>query len=194
MKYEVELKFRVPDLAAFAQRIADLKVAISSPHAETDLYFAHPSRDFAQTDEALRLRQKGEANFITYKGPKIDTTTKTRREIELPLGPGGDSLQSWKALLEAVGFWPVAEVHKSRRKAAIPWQSRTVEASLDEVQGVGTFVEFELTAEESDVDAARSCIVSLAESLGLTQGERRSYLEMLLERRVVSSAAKTHQS
>jgi adenylate cyclase class 2 len=181
MNYEVELKFPVPDLAAFAQRLADLKVSISSPKAETDLYFAHPSRDFAHTDEALRLRRKGDANYITYKGPKIDTTTKTRREIELPLGPGSDSFQSWKALLEAVGFRPVAEVQKSRRKAAIPWQGRVVEASLDDVQGVGTFIEFELVVEEQGVEAARSCIVSLAQSLGLTEGERRSYLEMLLE-------------
>ncbi len=128
------------------------------------------------------MRRKGDANYITYKGPKIDATTKTRREIELPLGPGDGSFQSWQALLDAVGFRAVAEVHKSRRKAAIPWQGRTVEASLDEVQGVGTFVEFELVVEEQEVDAARSCIVSLAQSLGLTEGERRSYLEMLLEK------------
>jgi adenylate cyclase class 2 len=181
MSYEVELKFHVPDLAAFSQRLANLNLSISSPQAETDLYFAHPSRDFAKTDEALRLRRKGDANYITYKGRKIDATTKTRREIELLLGTGNDSFQSWKNLLEAVGFRPVAEVHKSRRKAAIPWQGRTVEASLDEVQGVGTFVEFELVADEQEVAQAKECIVSLAQSLGLTEGERRSYLEMLLE-------------
>ena len=194
MTYEVELKFPVPDLAAFSARLADLNIATSSPQAEVDLYFAHPSRNFARTDEALRLRRKGDANCITYKGPKIDATTKTRREIELPLAPGDDSFQSWKTLLEAVGFRPVAEVHKSRRKAAMPWQGRTVEASLDDVQGVGTFVEFELVVNEQDVEAARSCIISLAQSLGLTEGERRSYLEMLLKSRVASSAAKTHQS
>jgi adenylate cyclase class 2 len=181
MLFEVELKFPVPNLAAFSKQLADLNVPISTLQAETDLYFAHPSRDFVQTDEALRLRRKGDANYITYKGPKIDATTKTRREIELPLGPGNDSFQSWKALLEAVGFRPVAEVHKSRRKAAIPWQGRTVEASLDEVEGVGTFVEFELVVDEPEVEAARSCIISLAQSLGLTKGQRRSYLEMLLE-------------
>jgi adenylate cyclase class 2 len=181
MSYEVELKFRLPDLAAFSQRLAGLNVSISSSQTETDLYLAHPSRDFARTDEALRLRRKGDANYITYKGPKIDATTKTRREIELPLGPGDEASLSWKTLLEAVGFRTVAEVQKSRRKAAIPWQGRTVEASLDEVQGVGTFVEFELVVDEPEVDAARLCIISLAQSLGLTKGERRSYLEMLLE-------------
>jgi adenylate cyclase class 2 len=181
MSYEVELKFGVPDLPAFCARLAGLGIAFSPPHDEADLYFAHPARDFARTDEALRLRRKGEANYITYKGPKIDAATKTRREIELPLGAGDDTFQSWKALLEAVGFRPVAEVRKSRRKAAVPWQGLTVEVSLDDVQGVGTFVEFELVVEEAELEAAKSCIILLAGSLGLTHGERRSYLEMLLE-------------
>lgn len=183
MSYEVELKYRVPDLAAFSRRLADLKAHPSSAAEEADLYFAHPSRDFARTDEALRLRRKGEANYITYKGPKIDATTKTRREIELPLGAGGDAFRSWKALLEAIGFRPVAEVRKSRRKASAEWQGRSVEVSLDDVQGVGTYVEFELVVDETDLEAAKACITSLAESLGLAQGERRSYLELLLERK-----------
>ena len=44
-----------------------------------------PCRDFAQTDEALRIRTVGDTSFVTYKGPKLDATTKTRRELELPL-------------------------------------------------------------------------------------------------------------
>ena len=181
MSFEVELKFRAADLTAFSRKLAERNCAVLPAHAESDLYFAHPARDFARTDEALRLRRKGEENFITYKGPKIDAATKTRREIELPLGSGAEAFQSWKALLEAVGFRGVAEVRKSRRKAAIPWQGRTVEASLDDVEGVGAFVELELVVDESDLEAAKACILSLAQSLDLTQSERRSYLEMLLK-------------
>lgn len=183
MSYEVELKFPVSDLAAFAVRLADMQVVISPSHEETDLYFAHPARDFAQTDEALRLRRKSDANYITYKGPKIDAATKTRREIELPLAAGAESFASWRALLEAIGFRPVAEVHKSRRKAAVPWQGRQVEASLDTVEQVGTFVEFELVTESDGIESAKACILSLAEALGLSGSERRSYLELLLNRR-----------
>ena len=183
MSYEVELKFPVPDLQAFSKKLADLAVSIAPAQEEIDLYFAHPAKDFAQTDEALRLRRKGKANYITYKGPKIDATTKTRREIELPLAPGPESLATWTALLEALDFRPVAEVRKSRRKAPIAWQGRQVEASLDDVAGLGSFVEFELVVEESEIDAARTCIQSLAQSLDLTHGERRSYLELLLKGR-----------
>ena len=79
MSYEVELKFAVANLPAFAKRLIDLDIPIAPVEEETDVYFAHPARDFAVTDEALRLRQKGAEGYITYKGPKIDPTTKTRR-------------------------------------------------------------------------------------------------------------------
>jgi adenylate cyclase class 2 len=183
MSYEVEQKFPAADLKALENRLCELGATIAGPVAETDLYFAHPSRDFAKTDEALRIRRKGEKNFIAYKGPKIDKTTKTRREIDLPLPPGKETVKQWQELLEAVGFRPVAEVRKSRRKAKITWQNREVECSLDEVEGLGTYFELELIAEADGLDAARSCIASLAEKLGLKESERRSYLELLLERR-----------
>ncbi|MBN2580652.1 MAG: class IV adenylate cyclase [Pirellulales bacterium] len=182
MPYEVELKFPVTDLMVLENRLRELGAEVTRPIAEADLYFAHPCRDFAKTDEAVRIRRKGEKCFITYKGPKIDPTTKTRREIELPLPPEEETVGKWRELLEAVGFRPVAEVRKSRRKAKVVWQGREVECSLDEVEGVGSYAELELIAEADGLDAARAVIASLAEKLGLSGGQRRSYLELLLRK------------
>lgn len=180
MTYEVELKYRVDDLAAFTARVDQLGVAWGEPVEQVDHYFNHPAKDFVQTDEALRLRRVGERNRITYKGPKLDAATKTRREIELPLADGTDSEADWTAMLEALGFRPVAKVTKTRRAAAISWQNQEVELCLDEVQDVGTYVELELVADEQSLDAARACVQSLAAELGLSESERRSYLELLL--------------
>ena len=179
MRYEVEMKFPVADVAALEARLAGLGTTISVALSEVDVYFAHPARDFGQTDEAIRIRRKGQANFITYKGPKIDATTKTRREIDLPLPPGEETAQAWTGLLEALGFTVAGEVRKTRRKAHVAWQGRRVEASLDEVVGLGSFAELELVVESEAVDMAKSCIASLAETLGLKESERRSYLELL---------------
>ena len=180
MKFEVEQKFRVSDFEALEARLNDMGTEVSPLQCELDLYFAHPGRDFARTDEALRIRRKGSAASITYKGPKLDKTTKTRREIDLEL-PSQGSADDWIALLEALGFTPVGEVRKSRHKAFIPWQGCRIEGSLDEVDRLGTFAELELVVEAEEVEAAKACIQSLAESLGLSGSERRSYLELLLE-------------
>ena len=143
-------------------------------------------RDFAATDEALRLRLTGLQGSITYKGPKIDAVTKTRREIELPLGELREGTTGWRELLEALGFRPVAEVRKLRRKAFVSWQDRRIEISLDVVEQVGTFVELELMAGPPDLAAAKACIAALADRLGLTRSERRSYLELLLGRKATA--------
>lgn len=182
-KYEVEQKFPVADLAEMQAKLLDLGAEVSEPRLEVDCYYAHPARDFAATDEALRIRRVGRANRITYKGPKIDRTTKTRQEIELELPPEEAGASAWANLLEVLGFRPVAEVRKRRRKALVPWQGRRVEVSLDDVEQVGTFAELELMAGAGDVEAARGCIASLAGHLGLSESERRSYLELLLVER-----------
>jgi adenylate cyclase, class 2 len=178
MLYEVEQKFPVADLPQLEKLLRELGAAVGAPQTETDLYFNHPCRDFRQTDEALRIRRKGEKNYVTYKGPKIDATTKTRREIDLPVLPGDEMTLNWQALLEALGFQPVAEVRKSRRKAKIRWQGREVEGSLDDVEEVGSYFELELIADAEGIESAKACLDSLAQHLGLHTSERRSYLEL----------------
>ena len=129
----------------------------------------------------MRLRQIGESNFITYKGPKLDATTKTRREIELPLPAGEAVAASYAELLTALGFRYVAEVRKQRRTFHLAWNSSDVEIALDEVAQLGSFVEIELSASEAQLDRAKECLASLARELLLDQSERRSYLELLIE-------------
>ena len=99
MQYEVEMKFPVADMAALEGRLVEMGAAVSAAETERDVYFAHPARDFARTDEALRIRRKAEKNFLTYKGPKVDATTKTRHEIDLPLPPGEEVAEHYTALL-----------------------------------------------------------------------------------------------
>ena len=183
MHFEVEQKFPVADLAAVERRLQALGAVPEGVVEQVDRYFAHPTRDFARTDEALRLRQVGDENHITYKGPKLDAATKTRREIELPLAAGAEQAAQWQSLLEALGFVPAAIVHKTRRRLRLVWQGATVEAALDEVTDVGRYVELELSADEGSLDEARTQIQALARELGLSGSERRSYLELLLAAR-----------
>ncbi|MGQ9505600.1 MAG: class IV adenylate cyclase [Thermogutta sp.] len=183
MLVEVELKFRVENLEQLAHLIGNLPVEREVCREERDLYFSHPVRDFSRTDEALRLRRMGVRNFITYKGPKIDTVSKTRYEIDLPLPEGEDVFYHWCELLEKLGFKPVAEVVKKRRKIWTQWEGWRVEISLDQVENVGQYVEFEIMCQADQVSEARDALFRLAKSVHLTNSERRSYLELLLARK-----------
>jgi adenylate cyclase, class 2 len=182
MSYEVERKYRIDDLSALIDRVGELGGKFGQAELQVDTYYSHPCRDFANTDEALRIRRVGDKAFITYKGPKVDQHSKTRREIELELVGDVKGVLDHAALLEALGFRTVAKVTKKRRTAEITWQNHDVEVALDDVDQVGRFVELETTADDTGLDAARDCLATLADKLDVQDSERRSYLELLLSR------------
>ena len=84
---EVEAKFRCSDWEPVIARLQEWGATGEPVRQDADHYFNAPDRDFATTDEAVRVRQTGPKAVITYKGPKRDAVTKTRTEIELPLAP-----------------------------------------------------------------------------------------------------------
>jgi len=179
---EVEMKFPVADLAEVGRRLA---VVVPSAvrigrEKEVDHYLNAPDRDFAGTDEALRVRGHGDESVITYKGPKIDKSTKTRLEIEVGLGGGSAAIGDAIELFRALGFRLTATVRKLRTTYEAKLGGFPVHICMDEVEGVGTFVELEIQAAEERLEAARTAIQDLAKSLGLDDSERRSYLEMYL--------------
>jgi adenylate cyclase class 2 len=169
---EFEVKASVPP-----ERLAALRAALGPPERveeHADAYFAHPARDFALTDEALRLSARGGQADLTYKGPKLDARTKARREIVLPLADAAPA----RAILDALGFREVRVVRKTR---AI-FHHAGFEVCLDEVPRLGWFVELERRLPEgADRAGAERDANALLAAWGLPRTERRSYLEMLLE-------------
>jgi adenylate cyclase class 2 len=184
MQLEVEQKYPVKDHAPVRSQLIALGCVFHEPLEQTDLYFVHPVRDFKQTDEALRLRRcvaegSGDEVCITYKGPKLDSTTKTRREIELPIA-GDQGYERYRELLEVLGFGAVMEVRKRRTPGVLQWEGAEIEIALDAVAGLGTFIELEILSPAEGLDAAKQRLASLAARLGLSQSERRGYLDLLL--------------
>lgn len=182
--YEVEQKYPLVDVPSVEAALGRLGATWLGTVEQVDRYFSHPSRDFAATDEALRLRSTGSHLAITWKGPRLDAAAKTRREIELPLIEAAvpDALDRWTALLEALGFRPVRDVAKRRRIASVAWEGSEITVAIDRVAGLGDFVELEIQADAAGIAVAAGRIASLAKHLRCGQPERRSYLEMLLER------------
>jgi adenylate cyclase class 2 len=151
---------------------------------ESDLFFQHPCRDVVQTDEALRLRKRElpDGTFehsLTYKGPKLDTRTKTRQEIELPV----TEPEQWESLLTALGFNKLASVQKFRRQTKLIVNHRHVEITLDTLPALPeasrTFLEVETLATAEGLEECRSLILDIAEQLELGEQIRDSYLKLV---------------
>jgi adenylate cyclase class 2 len=182
MSYEVEVKYRLVDRDRLVERLVERGAARGPSIDQEDIYLNHPSRDFAQTREALRIRRCGTDNRITYKGPRLAGPTKTREEIEIPFAEGADAFQQLSRLMENLGFRPVATVRKTRTLFHLVEAGHELEIALDLAEGLGHFAEIETQAQtEADHPAAQAAVLALAGQLGLTEVEPRSYLRMVLQ-------------
>ena len=146
-----------------------------------DTYYDHPSRSFAETDEALRLRREsadddsGTTATLTYKGPLVDDVSKTREEVETEVADAA----AMDDVLRAVGFEPAAEVEKERERFDLDGYV----VALDHVAGLGEFVEVETVGEEAAVADLRAGAFERCRRLGLDPDDavQTSYLVMLLD-------------
>jgi adenylate cyclase class 2 len=169
---EVEVKARAPK--DIAEKIAALGASVLAVENHQDLYFNSPLRDFKESDEALRIRIKEEGARLTYKGPKLDKTTKSRLERTVKI----DDPQQMELILSAIGFVLSAQVRKRRSK----YSYEGVVLAIDEVEGLGSFVEVEAEG-VGDYEEQRLKVLSILSQLGLHESIQSSYLELLEEKR-----------
>ena len=185
MSYEVELKYAITDVSQLLEKLEQFGLQFGDAVEELDTFYQHPAKDYAATDECLRIRHRAGEYKITYKGQKVDGVaaeetreTKTRQEIELFLTDNAKTARQWDQLLSALGFRAAAELKKARRSAGLVYQEQKYELSLDHIDGLGNFIELETFADAMQLDDACRRIKSLAATLGLTQPITTSYLEL----------------
>ena len=186
--FEVEIKFRVNNIdISELERQLQQRFDVSKfeePVMESDSFFQHPCRNFVQTDECLRLRNRSFADgtskhFLTYKGPKIDASTKTRQEIETPI----TEPECLESMLVALGFCKAASVRKFRRRMALTVEHRHVDIVFDTLPDLPEssrfFVEMETIASYAEIEECRTLLLSIAEQLELSKPIRDSYLKLV---------------
>lgn len=163
---EVEVKARVSSLGSVRSLLGAIGAVYTDTEHHIDVYYSHPCRDFASTDEALRTRKIGDKLYLTYKGPKVDPDSKTRRELELPVEEGIVDV------LRELGFREAGRVVKAREKYTLDG----LKVCLDDVEGLGSFIELESRNLED-----KNRMFKLLEKLEVKKTDciRESYLELL---------------
>jgi adenylate cyclase class 2 len=176
--YEVELKLRASH-DAVRERLDALDAKRVDAVTQVDTYYDAPHRDFAETDEALRIRREERGDEattrVTYKGPLVEAASKTRKEVET----GVADADRFDDILGALGFSPAAVVEKERERYTLDGYTVT----LDTVADLGEFVEIEREATETELESVREGAVAHLRDLELNPGDqiRTSYLGLLLD-------------
>lgn len=138
-----------------------------SHYTESDTYFTAPVRDYMETNECLRIRERdGEPIELTYKGATTEEMDEEgqfwKEEVDIPI----EDVEDAKSLLNAVGCEELVTVVKERKHAEIDDK----EITLDYVEPVGYFLEIESTAyNQEGVEEAVEDNKSFLTNLGLDE-------------------------
>jgi len=173
---EVELKVKVPSLDPVREQLRRKGAEFLSKVHEHDIFYNAPHRDFAITDEAVRVRYSGGKAVVTYKGPKIKKYgLKAREELNFAVESG----EVFETMLLRLDFTKTIEVDKWREY----YRFGAVSVSLDTVDELGTFAEIEMIVED-EAENPTAQIEKIAKEIGV-KGEPilASYLEMLLAKK-----------
>jgi adenylate cyclase class 2 len=179
---EVELKFPLKNTAKI-QVFLDENAEFKYESFQHDEYYNPPHRDFLEhsenINEWLRIRVSGDKAQINYKDwQPHDATLKTHCiEFETAV----ESHEQLTNILTALNFVKLIDVKKTRRA----WEYDDTEISIDDVEGLGGFIELEYKGELQDAEAARTHLFKVLHRLGAETGELdvRGYPYMLLKKK-----------
>jgi len=174
---EIEVKASVDDPKKMERSLIELGATPIGIESQADTYYNAPHRDFGKTDEALRIRVQDGKSVLTYKGPKIDMVSKTRKEVQTEI----KDTDNMGNILSYLGFFPVATVSKKRKNFRIG----DFYISLDDVRNLGNFIEVEISVkDQGNYQEKVESIFRFIAKLGINREStiRKSYLEMILEK------------
>ena len=167
MRQNLERKARCPDLNLARQRLAQLAIRAGGVQQQTDTYF-----HVAHGRLKLRVIAEETAVLIWYDRPD-GTAVRTSKYYLAPAPEPGTFLAALTAALGVRGA-----VHKRREI----FFYHNVRIHLDEVAGLGTFVEFEavLTGEVS-AEQSQGYLAELTDILALKPDDfvASSYADLL---------------
>jgi predicted adenylyl cyclase CyaB len=169
MPTNLELKARYPSLQKAHERAAACGAARHGTHLQQDTYFRVPRG-------RLKLREtEGETPELIYYERSEETNERwSRYTREQVTEAGGIS----RVLSGAFG---VLAVVRKRRELYL---FRDARIHIDDVEGLGTFVEFEVTGGENPASVAT--MRELRDVFGIDDGSviKVSYSDMILAKRI----------
>ena len=189
---EVEIKTRITNPEDLKKKFEKLNGVYKLSLLHEDTYYNMPKelRDFKKTDEALRIRKSREFQrdstekkittyYFTYKGKKIDSLTKSRKELEIKVN---DGLQL-REILKSLGFREIFTVKKERELYEFNYKEYLVEALIDYIPILNEhFMEVEIQVDTKDkLDETREVLFRFLSQFGIKRENsiRESYLELI---------------
>ncbi|WP_431893327.1 class IV adenylate cyclase [Micromonospora haikouensis] len=140
---EVEVKYQVGGLAALEAALTARGVVLSAPVVQDDQAYARVGWEYGHSKIGVpfaRLRTERGRHLLTVKTPVANELSCVEHETEVA------DREQMHAAIQQLGFYPTVRIRKSRRTAMLGLMS----VCVDEVDGVGVFLEIERIVEAGE--------------------------------------------
>jgi len=140
---EIEIKLRVPDLDALEKKLTEAGLVISKEISQHDVvYSQNDPTIFTRMREGIfvmRIRDEDGVSKITLKQQQTHELDNLEYETNV------ENREVMHQILLKLGWVPEVEVKKVRKKGTLG----EYEICLDQVEGLGSFVELEKMADDN---------------------------------------------
>ncbi len=163
MKYEIEVKARISDINSVKNKLEQMGCDFSEPLVQHDYIYnlKNIDIDMRHKTPVLRVRKQNEKTIFTVKQDRKGELDCIEKEIEVD---NGAILQEIFIML---GYTKTVEVEKSRLKT----KYNDYEICLDEVKGLGAFIEVEKLSSEYG-DAVQKELFDFLQKIGIKSEDR----------------------
>jgi adenylate cyclase class 2 len=178
---EIEVKYRVRDTEALLVALKARGIELDDPIYQDDQAFAPEGWSYGDNKlgvSFVRLRTVDGAHTFTRKRPAENALSCEEHETTV-----ADREQMHRAIL-AMGFYPTVRIAKTRRTAVLG----DLSLCMDEVEGVGTFVELErLVPDDVPGEAVQAELAAFVAGLGVEAERTEETYDSLVRAAAVSA-------
>ncbi len=150
-RLEIEQKFYFKDIKSLYDLLSknNLTKKESENISDSDEYFTDIDSEYIKNRTCLRIRKTNNKNMeITFKGKSVSFSNfyaKSENNINIDINDYSNLVD----MLGSLGFYSYTTVTKSREVYNKTEDNIEYNVMIDKVEGIGSFIEFELLSDES---------------------------------------------
>lgn len=164
MKLEIEVKAKVKDFEIIKNKLKEIGCVLSLPIIQDDYIYNKKDIDiYKNYDDSpiLRIREQDKKILFTLKKNRSNELDCIEKELEVS---NKDTLED---IFELLGYENTVEVHKKRIKT----NYKDYEICLDQVDGLGSYIEVEKMSDEEG-EKVQNELFEFLQTLGVSKEDR----------------------
>ncbi len=183
---EIEVKARITSVEVFLKKLEDLGCKFGDPLIQEDFIFfpigiGFP--DIVKDTPIVRVRDSNGTAILTMKKRITGDNELIKLEKEVVVSNRQEAME----IVEHMGFHMAAKVHKKRIECTL----NDMTICIDEVAGLGNFIEVEKMSESTNDKEIQDELFDFLRSLGVSDDDRATKgYDILLNEKTASSESK----